>query len=410
VRVRHAVAVAGIWTAAFGVVLGQSRAMFPGTLDQHPAIDYRGAALSDPVTVLQRNLSAGAATLELDGRSGFLRAVLAKLDVPVESQILLFSKTGIQHPFTNPANPRALYFNDRVVVGYIPGAPVLEVASHDPRQGIIFYTLQQDPGLGNAPRFQRPDRCLTCHLSANSLGVPGILVRSMFTDVTGRTRPQLGSAIVDHRTPLEQRWGGWYVTGTHGSARHMGNSMVTDTLERGEDAIGAATLNRETLDPRVDASAYPRPTSDIAALMVFDHQGHAMNLLTRLGWETRVAAADGAANFATGDLADLARDAADYLLFVAEAPLPSPVRGVSGFAAVFAGSGPRDRAGRSLRELDLQTRLFKYRCSYMIYSPAFDALPDAARAAIYARIREVLTARKDADVMEILDQTRPGWR
>jgi hypothetical protein len=403
-------AAALLWASAFILVSGQSRAMFPGTLDQHPAIDYRGAALSDPVTVLQRNLSAGAATLELDGRSGFLRAVLAKLDVPVESQILLFSKTGIQHPFTNPANPRALYFNDRVVVGYIPGAPFLEVASHDPRQGVIFQTLQQDPGLGNAPRFQRPDRCLTCHLSANSLGVPGILVRSMFTDVTGRTRPQLGSAIVDHRTPLEQRWGGWYVTGTHGSARHMGNSMVTDTLERGEDAIGAATLNRETLDPRVDASAYPRPTSDIAALMVFDHQGHAMNLLTRLGWETRVAAADGVANFAKGELADLVRDAADYLLFVAEAPLPSAVRGISGFAAAFAGSGPRDRAGRSLRELDLQTRLFKYRCSYMIYSPVFDALPDAARIAIHARMREVLTARKDAEVMEILDQTRPGWR
>jgi hypothetical protein len=144
--------------------------------------------------------------------------------------------------------------------------------------------------------------------------------------------------------------------------------------------------------------------------MVFDHQGHAMNLLTRLGWETRVAAADGAVNFAKGDLADLARDAADYLLFVVEAPLPSPVRGVSGFAAAFAGSGPRDRAGRSLRELDLQTRRFKYRCSYMIYSPAFDALPDAARTAIYARMREVLTARQDTVVLEILDDTRPGWR
>jgi hypothetical protein len=144
--------------------------------------------------------------------------------------------------------------------------------------------------------------------------------------------------------------------------------------------------------------------------MVFDHQGHAMNLLTRLGWETRVAAADGVADFAKSELADLARDAADYLLFDAEAPLPSAVRGISGFAAAFAGSGPRDRAGRSLRELDLQTRLFKYRCSYMIYSPVFDALPDAARIAIYARMRQVLTARKDADVMEILDQTRPGWR
>ena len=200
---------------------GQSRSLFPGTLDQHPAIDYRTGALADPVTVLQRKLTAGVASLEFEGRLGFLRSLLAALNVPVESQMLLFSKTGIQHPFTNPQNPRALYFNDRVVVGYIPGAPVLELASHDPRQGVIFQTLQQDPGLGRAPQFTRPDRCLTCHLSANSLGVPGILVRSMFTDVTGRARPSLGSAIVDHRTPLEQRWGGWYVTGTHLSLIHI---------------------------------------------------------------------------------------------------------------------------------------------------------------------------------------------
>ena len=403
-------AAALLWASAFVLVSGQSRAMFPGTLDQHPAIDYRGAALSDPVTVLQRNLSAGAATLELDGRSGFLRSVLAMLDVPVESQILLFSKTGIQHPFTNPSNPRALYFNDRVVVGYIPGAPVLEVASHDPRQGVIFQTLQQDPGLGSAPRFLRPDRCLTCHLSANSLGVPGILVRSMFTDATGRTRPQLGSAIVDHRTPLEERWGGWYVTGTHGDARHRGNAMVTDTLERGEDAIGAATLNRTTLDPRVDASAYPLPTSDIAALMVFDHQGQAMNLLTRLGWETRIALADGQADFQSGELRALADDTADYLLFVDEPALTSPVRGTSRFAEVFSGAGPRDRAARSLRELDLQTRLFKYRCSYMIAAPAFAALPEPARAAVFARMADVLAQRNDAVVMAMLDDLHPGWR
>ena len=93
--------------------------------------------------------------------------------------MLLFSKTGIQHPFTNPENPRALYFNDRVVVGYIPGAPVIEIASHDPRQGVIFQTLKQD---GVKPDFARPDRCLTAICPPTVSSVPGILVRSMFTE------------------------------------------------------------------------------------------------------------------------------------------------------------------------------------------------------------------------------------
>ncbi|MGH9219583.1 MAG: hypothetical protein ACRD1W_09785 [Vicinamibacterales bacterium] len=397
------------WTVACVCATGQSRTMFPGTLDHHPAIDYPSGALIDPITALQRELGAGQASLDFDGTQGFLRSLLARLNIPVESQILLFSKTGIQHPFTNPDNPRALYFNDRVIVGYIPGAPMLEVASHDPRQGVIFQTLPQEVGLGTPPRFVRPDRCLTCHLSANSLGVPGILVRSMFTEGTGRTRPQLGSAIVDHRTPLEQRWGGWYVTGSHGPARHMGNAMVTVAIERGEDAISDVTLNRAALDARVDRSKYPASSSDITALMVFDHQGHAMNLLTRLGWETRIALADGAADFSKGELRALINDAADYLLFVDEPPLVAPVRGISKFAEVFSAMGPRDPKGRSLRELDLQTRLFRFRCSYMVYSPAFQLLPDAARAALSARMRDVLKSRRDAEVVEILDETLPGW-
>jgi hypothetical protein len=399
---RALAAAALLWTFTLTLVSTQGRHLFPGTLDQHPAIDYHAAALDDPITRLQRELTAGRRTLAFDGPQGFLRAVLAALEVPVESQLLLFSKTGIQHPFTNPEHPRALYFNDRVVVGYIPGAPVIELASHDPSQGVIFQTLKQD---GVKPEFARPDRCLTCHLSANSLGVPGILVRSMFTEATGRTRPQLGSAIVDHRTPLAQRWGGWYVTGTHGAARHMGNAMVTTAMERGEEAISAATLNRRALDARVEASAYPLASSDITALLVFDHQGHAMNLLTRLGWEARIAQADGAADFTKGELQALVHDAADYLLFVDEPALPAPVHGISPFADTFSASGRRDRKGRSLRELDLHTRLFKYRCSYMIYSPAFDALPSAARHAVYRRMREVLETREDTVVLEILAET-----
>ena len=187
----------------------------------------------------------------------------------------------------------------------------------------------------------------------------------------------------------------------------MGNAMVTHTMERGDDAITDQTLNRLTLFDRVAADAFPLPTSDIVALMVFDHQGHAMNLLTRLNWETRVAQAEGGADFSKGELGELTRDLVDYFLFVDEPALPSPVKGVSKFAEIFGGAGPRDRRGRSLRDLDLQTRLFKYRCSYMVYSPAFNALPAAARAAVLERMRVVLKARGDVEVVEILDDTLP---
>lgn len=398
-----------VWVCALAIAGGQAgRSLFPGMLDQHPAIDYRAGALTDAVSRLQGALAADQHPLSFAGEQGFLRSVLAAFDVPVDSQILLFSKTGIQHPFTNPENPRALYFTDRVIVGYIPGAPVIEIASHDLRQGVVFHTLKQD--ATGAPQLARPDRCLVCHLSANSLEVPGLLVRSMFTDSTGRTRPQLGSTVVDHRTPIERRWGGWYVTGTHGAARHMGNAMVTDATTRGEDAISERTLNLATLDPRVDASAYPSATSDIVALMVFDHQGRAVNLLTRLGWEARIAKEESRLDVAAGGLRDLIREVADYFLFVDEALLPAPIQGASSFAKAFTAGGVRDSKGRSLRELDLATRLLRYRCSYMVYSPAFTALPDAARAAVIARMKEILIARNDVVASEILSETVAGWR
>ena len=289
-----------LWLLALVITSAQpGRSPFPGTIDQHPAIDYRFAPVADAVS----RLPAGA--LAFDGKQGYLRSVLAALDIPIESQVLVFSKTGIQYVFTGPDNPRALYFNDHVVVGYIPGAPILEIASHDPRQGVIFYTVRQDPA--RSPAFNHATQCLSCHLTGNTLDVPGLLVRSMFTGPEGRVMPQLGSFIVDHRNPLEQRWGGFYVTGAHGAARHMGNAMVTDLLHP-ETAIGEATLNRGTLDPRVDATLYPSASSDIVALMVFDHQGHAFNLLTLLGWETRIAKAESRLDFATGELRDRVRE------------------------------------------------------------------------------------------------------
>ena len=370
-----------VWLSAVAALVAQTRAVFPGTLDQHPAIDYKNAPASDPAGQLQR-LVDGGATLSFEGEQGYLRALLTRLNVPVESQILVFSKTGIQHPFTGPENPRALYFNDRVVVGYIPGAPLIEMASHDPRQGVMFRTLAQDASRAS---FARPDRCISCHLSSNSLDVPGMLVRSMSTAADGRPMPQDGSFVIDQRSPIEQRWAGWFVTNVRPEIKHLG----------------------KTVDARVDRSLYPRATSDVAALLVFDHQGHAVNLLTRLGWETRAAASDGTPDFTKGDLADILNEAVNYFLFADEAVLESPLADVSPFASAFEAAGVRDGKGRSLRDLDLKTRVFRYRCSYMIYSPAFDALPDDARAAFFSRLRARVT---DRDTIDILDATKAGWR
>lgn len=378
-------------------VASQPKEPFAGVLDEHPVIRYADAAPRDPVARLRESLRAGARTLAHHDKGGYLRAVLDALDISPSSQLLVFSKTGIQRTATGPRTPRALYFNDRVVVGYIDGARVLEIAAHDPVHGVIFYTLDQGTPVASAaaaaPDLTRRTNCLTCHVSANTLEVPGVIARSMFTSRGGEVLPQLGSFLVDHRTPIAQRWGGWFVT-LAGAApdpgiRHMGN--VGTDLDPATGAVTGGSVLAEWLAPTAGSSSYPSRHSDLATLLVFDHQMHAMNLLTRLNWETRVAESERAADFSRGDLAALADDVVDYFLFVDEAPLPGRLAPRPEFVEHFAARGSRDRRGRSLRDLDLSRRLFRHPCSYMIASEAFNALPRAAATAIYDRLGRVLT-------------------
>jgi hypothetical protein len=308
--------------------------------------------------------------------------------------VLVFSKSGIQRAFTSPENPRALYYNPSVVVGYIPGAPVLEIAAQDPQQGTVFYTLDQ--GAASEPRFVRGSTCLTCHVSASTLDVPGPIARSNRVSEDGSLLPRAGPQVtVNHRTPHTQRWGGWFVTTSlstppYQQLGHLGN--LTIAAYPGDDGPAIVTTRAlvRWLDSAPETRGYLSSASDLAALLVFDHQMHAMNLLTRTAWEVRVAAADRIPTLA----AVIERSAValvDYFLFVGEAPLTAGVRGSTDFASVFERDGPRDRQGRSLKQLDLRTRLLRYPCSYMIYTEAFDALPEALRDAVYRRLSRVLS-------------------
>ena len=360
---------------------------------KHPAIEYYTKPTHDLIAELDRRIEAGALRLDFDEGSGYLRPVLDALHVAVDSQMLVMSKTGVQGLYTGPANPRAIFFNDAVTVGYIRGAPLLELAVQDPEQGVIFYTLDQKPHA--RPTFERRPACLSCHQAYSTLHVPGMLARSVFMAPDGLPLSQFGSYDADDRTPFRRRWGGWYVTGTEGGLRHIGNAVVTDTEKR-ETIVSDSTLHRISLESLFDARGYASAQSDIAALMVFQHQGRMTNLITRVGWEFRVAAYEHRIDLTNGPLRDAVSELVDYLLFVDEEPLTAAIKGTSGFAETFAAQGPTDRRGRSLRQLDLEHRLLRYPCSYMIYSAAFGALPADVRGAIYGRIWDVLSRRDES--------------
>ena len=335
-------------------------------------------------------LASGAAKLDYVEGAGYLPSLLEQLGITIDSQVLVFSKTSFQHALINPKNPRALYFNDAVSIGMVPGGSVYEMMAVEPNRGLAFYSL--DTKHTEHPVFQRRGvECLFCHGPGNK-GAAAMVVATVIPNAEGV--PAYTSAFIDtidHRTPFDRRWGGWYVTGTHGSQTHLGNAVAPDP-ERPLDLEQANTQNQTSLAGKIDVGKYLTGTSDIVALMTLEHQVGMTNRLAALGVQYSTAQRAGSINVER-DLDGAVRDLVDYMLFVEAAPLTSPVAGVSTFTQTFAARGPRDPQGRSLREFDLRTKLFRYPVSYMIYSELFDALPRTMRERVYLRLHEVLTGR-----------------
>ncbi len=396
------------------------------------AIQYTKVTPTDAISGLQKEIDSGAFKLDFNSRNGYLQAVLRKLKVPAASQVLVFSKTSFQRQLIEPDSPRALYHNDHVYVGWLQGAPMLEIETIDPQLGAVFYVLEQQPAA--KPKFVRQTyECLQCHTGAMTQGVPGTIMRSVYTRADGQPDFRAGTFITTDQSPIEERWGGWYVTGTHGRMRHMGNVVA-----RGPD--GEPTLDREKganvidLRPFVDTTPYINRHSDIVSLMVMEHQAHVQNLITKANYHTRMALRYEAllnkelgrpvgfrSDSTISRVSSVCEPLVKSLLFSQEAPIAGPVAGTSGFAGQFQALGVRDKLGRSLRDFDLKTRLMRYPCSYLIYSDAFNGLPALAKGTVYARLWEILDGRdrtaafahlSDADrvaIREILVDTKPDF-
>lgn len=352
-----------------------------------PPHNYWTRPLADPFTRLKADLETGRRALDTSGERAFLLSLLAALDVPASSQMLVFSTTSLQLRLISPSNPRALFFNENVSVGYIPGGRI-EIVSIDPEVGGIYYIFDV-PRTGQPLRIERSDRCMNCHAKEDTGMVPGMVMKSVMPGPRGGSLVAYRMGQTGHGIALSERFGGWYVTGKHGITEHLGNRT---------GRLSAGQLTTFAMQPGelFNAAQYPIATSDVLPQLLLEHQVGFVNRAVEAGYRVRTALFAGNGQLGPGPAAELdeqARTLTRYMLFADEVPLPG-VEGEAQFKTDFARNRQGSRAGASLKDFDLSTRLFRNRCSYMIYSTAFTGLPAEMKQRVYRRIGEALRVEK----------------
>ncbi|MCP5537905.1 MAG: hypothetical protein H7A51_16940 [Akkermansiaceae bacterium] len=363
---------------------------------------YSSSKDHNTITRLQEAIDSEKFNLPDSEPKEILKALLDELQIPVSSQMLVFSKTSLQRDLITPAHPRAVYFNSDFYVGWVPGGIIEVVACDDPK-GMMFYSFDINKPVGKRT-FVRNQECMTCHASKNTMDVPGLLVRSVFTEKDGQALLSWGSSLTTPASPMADRWGGWYVTGTHGQSGHMGNKWVTMSESGDHHYNKNHGLNVTDLSAYFDTGKYLTGTSDILALMIMEHQIDVHNKLAaaKMGYLRRVYLGkainegqyDSDSPAARKMLQGYVDSILKALLFADEVRLPED--GISGSKAYqkdFVAQGVH-YDGHSLRDLRLEKRIFKYRCSFMIHSKAFDLLPEEIKTPVLKKLHRIVTGRE----------------
>ncbi len=367
-------------------------------------IRYSDTKPNDAAYALETLMNSGRVKLDRQSAWSVLKGLLKQFHIPEESQVMVFSKTSKQNDRISPQTPRVIYFGDDAYVGYSVGGS-LEISTIDPLLGPIFYLLDPEVEESKPLHFERDQSCLSCHGGPFTPEIPGVLVRSVFPSAEGHPIMSQGSTVVDTTTPFSDRWGGWYVTGKHGSLLHRGNVTATEKPDNTCDMPIEKGANITELSALFDTSPYPRKKSDIVALMVLEHQTFVQNVLTKANHTSLRAMhmqtslqkelgepvqkePTGTARRIIDHCAD---DVIEALFFKDEAALPEGgIEGDEAFPVAFAAGAPKTADGRSLKDLQLLNRLFKYRCSYMVYSLTFRNLTPPLKQTVRTRMMEVL--------------------
>lgn len=376
----------------------------PSTSEPHaPATpDHLAKPPKDPRAALVSAFDSGLLNDAMSINEKLSR-ILQVAGVPEASQVLVFSKTSLQHRLISPSNPRAIYFSDNCYIGYVPGG-LIEYGDADPDPAIGSGMFAIDPHQEEKASFKTDHSCLSCHEGARTNGRPGFFIRSVYPDPEGHVITSAGSTNVSHDTPLDKRWGGWYVTGHSGSTHHRGNQVTIEHPSGDAHIDNSLGSNLTDLSHRFNTARYLQPTSDIVALMVLEHQVQMHNLLTQASSvvheqyeRSRSLAAYLEEPFDPSKNETIQRviqsntgRIVEHLLYCDEISLTEPIKGSDLFIQQFRANRKPDSLGRSLKDFDLNTRMFKYRCSYMVYSRAFELMPDMLKVAVSEKLRAVL--------------------
>ncbi|GHC63174.1 hypothetical protein [Roseibacillus persicicus] len=398
-------------------------------------VKYSKTEADTALTRIQKRIESGESLLRGESDREILQEVLDILEVPVESQVLVYSKTSAQNSHISPWTPRAIYFSDNAYIGWVQNGNI-ETITFDKKLGAVFHLIDLNRReKGKAPEFRRERGCLSCHASSATDGAPGILVRSVYPDSGGRPLFDWGSFDTSHHSPVTERWGGWYVTGKAGPAGHLGNQTYTH-----DDGRKSLTGDGPVVDLSEHLNTKPYlggGSSDVVALMILEHQVTVHNAILSGHLATqRFLFQNEAIRKATGEPADTPlsetyRHALEHygdkivraLLFEGEFEfVDDGAEGSEAFQKAFAAGATTSKDGRSLRDLRLYERLFKYRCSYMIYSDSFRDLQPLLKEEVLRKLRQILTEPEEHPdfgylskserkrILKILEETLPVWK
>ena len=375
-------------------------------------------AADDPIQTVQRKLADGTLEFDVHDQRGYLDSLLSALHISETSQVVVFSKTSFQSHLIFPEKPRAMYFNDHTYVGFVHNG-LIEIATVDPEEGLRYYSIDNTFAARLDERAKQPAEliepggsdCFDCHGQTSENRVSRLLVRSVFTDDDGFPMLPFGSFATTHQSPLKQRWGGWYVTGSTGDQTTMANTRYERGDPQKPKPLAETKPQVERLSELFDSSSYLTDHSDVVALMVLEHQAGMHNRIHRARHDVlralKVEETARSVHAETGNPALHSESTirqvrasceplVEAMLMSGEPVLTSPIVGSSSFSEHFGARGPRDSKTRSLRQLDLQTRLFKYPCSYMIYTDAFKSLPPLAVDYIRMRLTDILAGKDES--------------
>lgn len=350
----------------------------------HKYLEHRP---QDRFARLQKQIESGEIRLDTTDDKTFLHSLLKALDVPVSSQLLVFSASSLQSEIINPRNPRALYFSEDLYLGFVPGGKI-EIIAMDPEMGAMFYIFERLRPGGGVPPITRSDKCFNCHAGNATKRVPGLIAESLLPMLSGASLETYRRDEQGHQIPLDKRFGGWHLTGKHHLKENLANLMGRTSSSRG--------FEKTRVEPgqMSDLNLHLRPTSDILPHLLHEHQIGFENRVFHAAYVMRQLLAEGRGSLsmaAKPEVEKLAEELARYILFVDEAELPTEgIEGDPEFIQEFQRNKKSVSAGPSLKDFDLKNRIFKYRASYMLYTDSWQKLPLMLRERVYFKMAEGL--------------------